>query len=367
VRPGQDASAAWILGTTAAALAVSVPAVVLAVPSTAAMIVVLVHALAALVLWSRVGRAPAAHYDEPGTRVVPALEVAHLRGTLEAAARGDLTARAHAGDGALGDLGRAIDATLESVGTVVARAASAGAEVGAAAETIERFSKLVGERSTHQSTAIAEVGRKLKALGARSEEVAQIVELLEDVAAETNILALNAAIEASRAGAQGKGFGMVADEVRKLAERSAAATKDIGAFIQGLEATAGDTARTVEDIRGLTDSIVASAAQAAGATSTLITGTRELGQALLRVRVPGQDDTELARALRDRRAELARALTGLEPLLEGVHTPLGAALKQLLGAVDEDVRPAPPPDRSATPEGTPVAAPTPATSASGAR
>src|SRR5205823_7333716 len=110
-----------------------------------------------------------------------------------------------------------------------------------------------GERATHQSTAIAEVGRKLKALGARSEEVAQIVELLEDVAAETNILALNAAIEASRAGAQGKGFGMVADEVRKLAERSAAATKDIGAFIQTIEGTASDATRAVDGVRGLAD------------------------------------------------------------------------------------------------------------------
>jgi methyl-accepting chemotaxis protein len=108
---------------------------------------------------------------------------------------------------------------------------------------------VIAEGVSHQQAAIAEIARKLKALEARSDEIGQIVELFDDVTSETNILALNAAIEASRAGVQGKAFGLVAEDVRKLAERSAAATKDIGAFIQTIVNSTSEANHTIEEIR----------------------------------------------------------------------------------------------------------------------
>ena len=110
---------------------------------------------------------------------------------------------------------------------------------------------------------IQETSKRIKRLGESSQEIGDIVSLINDIADQTNILALNAAIQASMAGEAGRGFAVVADEVQRLAERSAAATKQIEQLVKTIQT---DTNEAVISMEQTTSEVVRGArlAQDAG-------------------------------------------------------------------------------------------------------
>jgi twitching motility protein PilJ len=113
---------------------------------------------------------------------------------------------------------------------------------------------------------IQDTSKRIKRLGESSQEIGNIVELIEEIAEQTNILALNASIEASRAGEASRGFAVVADEVQKLAERSTSATKKIEVLVSTIQS---DTNEAVVSMERSTTDVVGGALLAENAGAAL--------------------------------------------------------------------------------------------------
>ena len=121
---------------------------------------------------------------------------------------------------------------------VAKNASQASQTSNAAKEKAQEGSKVVeqvvkGIRDVQEQS--LELKQDMATLGKQAEGIGQIMNVISDIADQTNLLALNAAIEAARAGEAGRGFAVVADEVRKLAEKTMTATKEVGDAIRGIQ------------------------------------------------------------------------------------------------------------------------------------
>ncbi|MDU4959097.1 MAG: methyl-accepting chemotaxis protein [Sporomusaceae bacterium] len=135
-----------------------------------------------------------------------------------------------------------ISAGIQQVATAANGAAAQSEQAAAkAADGGRSVNQAIGQMTQLEQTVNASAG-VVAELGARSQQIGQIVDTISGIAGQTNLLALNAAIEAARAGEQGRGFAVVADEVRKLAEQSQEAAKQIATLIGGIQ---GETDKAV--------------------------------------------------------------------------------------------------------------------------
>jgi twitching motility protein PilJ len=177
----------------------------------------------------------------------------------------------------------AIEQMAQSIDQVSANAAESSAVAERSVEIANKGNEVV-HNTIHGMDNIREqiqdTAKRIKRLGESSQEIGDIVSLIDDIADQTNILALNAAIQASMAGDAGRGFAVVADEVQRLAERSSAATRQIETLVRAIQA---DTNEAVISMEQTTTEVVRGArlAQDAGVALEEIEGVSKTLAALI--------------------------------------------------------------------------------------
>ena len=194
-----------------------------------------------------------------------------------------------------------------SINHVAANAGDALQMARRSGELSDQGGAVIGEAVDEMkviTAAVKNVALQIDTLGQQSTQISGVVQVIKDVADQTNLLALNAAIEAARAGEAGRGFAVVADEVRKLAERTTQATGEIAAMIASIQNSAKTAVGSMENVVTQAESGMSLAEQA--------------GHAIIQIRESANDVVRVVSDITEAIAEQGSASQSIAQQVERV-------------------------------------------------
>jgi methyl-accepting chemotaxis protein len=206
--------------------------------------------------------------------------------------------------------------------------------VRSVAAATEQMTATINEiaRNAEQSASVADKAARLAeisndrvgGLGDAANGIGKVIEVIQDIAEQTNLLALNATIEAARAGEAGKGFAVVASEVKELAKQTAGATDDIRRRIEGIQASTGEAIDAIREITSVISNVNEVARTIAAAVEEQSITTREISENVSQTATAAEavvsNVNETALASR----EITRSIAGVD---QGAKQTAGAAGK----------------------------------------
>ena len=195
-----------------------------------------------------------------------------------------------------------------------------------AADTARKGGSIVDDTLSKMraiADSVGQTAKKVQELGKSSNQIGEIIGVIDDIADQTNLLALNAAIEAARAGEQGRGFAVVADEVRKLAERTSKATKEITQMIQNIQT---ETKSAVEAMQSGTKQVelgVESTTKAGSSLQEIITTSEQVGNMVMLIATAATEQASATDEINSNIEQIAKitqeTATGANESAKAVH------------------------------------------------